>query len=230
MSSATDPYLEWNAAYVLGSLPPSERREYEHHLADCQNCSRSVTSLAGMAGILASVRSESAFALLEGDSAAGGHRDAPATLLPGLLRAVHRQRLRTRIGVAALVVAVAATVLTVPLLALRDEPAWQPQRITMSQTAPSPLTAEVALIAQAWGTRIEGVCRYAQPTDGTGIPRDYVMYLTTTDGTSTQIASWTASPGSELAFAAMTRVHVGQIGSIDIRLADRDLVLLRTTF
>ncbi len=230
MSTATDPYLEWNAAYVLGSLPPSERREYEQHLAKCLNCTRSVSSLAGMAGILASVPSESAFALLESDSASSEQKDTPAGMLPKLLRAAIRQRRRTRIGVAVLVAAVAATVVAIPLLIVRDVPVSEPHRIALSQTIPSPITADVALIPESWGTRIDGVCRYARPADGKGVPFDYAIYITTRDGISTEIASWTASPGSELPFTAMTRVPAGEISSIDIRLVNNGLVLLKTTY
>jgi hypothetical protein len=48
--------------------------------------------------------------------------------------------------------------------------------------------------------------------------------------TTARVASWTALSGLELQFAVMTRFPVGQIGSIDIRLVEKDLVLLRTTF
>lgn len=229
MSTATDPYHEWNAAYVLGSLPPSERREYEQHLTECAGCARSVSSLAGMAGILASVPSDSAFALLTAEP-----REAPAGMLPKLLRTAARRRHRARIGVAAFAVAAAATVLVlaIPLLVTGEEPAVEPPpaRIALSQLVPSPITAELALIPQSWGTRIDGVCRYAQPPDGKGQSWDYAMFVTTKDGTTTEIASWTASPGSELSFTAMTRLTAGQIGSIDIRLVDNGLVLLKTSY
>ncbi len=230
MSSATDPYLEWNAAYVLGSLTPSERREYEQHLAGCQACSRAVTSMAGMAGILASVPADSAFALLENESAATAGRDAPAALLPKLLRAAQRHRLRTRITMGALVAACAAMVFALSWPLIDDEQPPEPKRIALTQTVPSPITADVALLPQSWGTQIEGTCRYAKPSTSDGVARSYAMYITTKNGTSTEIASWTVSPGAELPFTAMTRVPADQISSVDIRLVDKNLVLLQTTF
>jgi anti-sigma factor RsiW len=33
----TDPYSTWDAAYVLGSLSSSDRREYENHLSVCDS-------------------------------------------------------------------------------------------------------------------------------------------------------------------------------------------------
>lgn len=233
MSAATDPYLEWNAAYVLGSLPPSERREYEQHVAECQTCARAVASLAGMAGILATVPSDSAFALLDDTAASPGPAEKPS-LLPKLLRAAQRQRRRARVRVAVLVTAVAVVVaaitLVLPSLITKEAPVSPPNRFAMTQTIPSPITADAALIRESWGTRIEGTCRYERPATGPGKPWDYAMYITTKDGASTEIASWTAEPGSEMSFTATTRVPVDQISSIDIRLVGKDLVLLQTTF
>ena len=53
---AGDPYLRWDAAYVLGALPPRERREYENHLAGCAECTTDVLELAGIPGLLARAR------------------------------------------------------------------------------------------------------------------------------------------------------------------------------
>lgn len=53
-----DPYRRWDAAYVLGALPPSERLEYEDHLTYCSTCRTSVVELAGLPGLLARVPPE----------------------------------------------------------------------------------------------------------------------------------------------------------------------------
>lgn len=60
----THPYREWDGAYVMGSLSPSERREYERHLSTCAECTAEVASLAGISGILSGVPTEQAMALL----------------------------------------------------------------------------------------------------------------------------------------------------------------------
>ena len=65
-----DPYREWDGAYVMGSLSPSERREYEQHLSSCADCAGEVASLAGISGILSGVPPEQALALLPDGSAA----------------------------------------------------------------------------------------------------------------------------------------------------------------
>ena len=48
-----DPYETWDAAYVLGSLSSTERREYEAHLSGCVPCRTSVGELSGMPALLA---------------------------------------------------------------------------------------------------------------------------------------------------------------------------------
>jgi anti-sigma factor RsiW len=52
------PYEMWDGAYVLGSLSPTERREFEAHLDGCEPCSRSVRDLAGLPGLLGRIGPE----------------------------------------------------------------------------------------------------------------------------------------------------------------------------
>ena len=47
-----------DAVYVLGSLAASERADYERHLSECAECSRSVRELAGLPGLMARVPRE----------------------------------------------------------------------------------------------------------------------------------------------------------------------------
>lgn len=55
MIPPTDPYREWDVAYVLGSLSPGDRQAYERHLEVCPPCEHAVRQLAGMTGILSRV-------------------------------------------------------------------------------------------------------------------------------------------------------------------------------
>lgn len=134
MSRATDRYREWDAAYVLGALSPEERREFEAHLAACDECVAAVSELAGMPGLLASVDIGSVGVDSVGlDSVglntdlrtgAGTVRSVP-NLLPRLLAAARRERRRTRTLMAGALVAVAAAAAVLALLlpvALGDAP------------------------------------------------------------------------------------------------------------
>ena len=47
-----DRYAHWDAAYVLGSLSESDRREFEAHLDECRTCWDAVSELAGMPALL----------------------------------------------------------------------------------------------------------------------------------------------------------------------------------
>ncbi|ORX18232.1 hypothetical protein AWC32_11480 [Mycobacterium xenopi] len=55
-------YAMWDAAYVLGSLSVTERREFEAHLGKCESCWQALTELGGVAALLA---------LLDRDEVAG---------------------------------------------------------------------------------------------------------------------------------------------------------------
>ncbi|MGH3360416.1 MAG: anti-sigma factor family protein, partial [Nocardioidaceae bacterium] len=73
-----DPFEHFDAAYVLGSLTPADRRDFERHLPECPRCTQAVRELAGMPGIMAKARPA------ERDVAAP---PLPDTLLPRLLAA-----------------------------------------------------------------------------------------------------------------------------------------------
>src|ERR1700728_997487 len=87
-------YATWDAAYVLGSLSPTDRREYEAHLSVCPFCNQAVSELSGMPALLSKLDGGTVGAMGADDlTAAPG--TAP-TLLPSLLSGVHRRRRRVR--------------------------------------------------------------------------------------------------------------------------------------
>ncbi len=45
-------YATWDAAYVLGSLSETDRREFDAHLAECQECRDAVAELSDMPALL----------------------------------------------------------------------------------------------------------------------------------------------------------------------------------
>lgn len=49
----THEYELWDAAYVLGALSFSDRREFEAHLSACPSCREAVSELSGIPALLA---------------------------------------------------------------------------------------------------------------------------------------------------------------------------------
>ena len=73
-------YAMWDAAYVLGSLSPSDRLEFEAHLSVCPLCSQAVAELSGMPALLSKLDGGTVAAINAGDQA---EPSAPApNLLP----------------------------------------------------------------------------------------------------------------------------------------------------
>lgn len=101
----TDPFREWDVAYVLGSLSPGDRQAYERHLDACPSCEREVCLLVGTAGLLSRVPADWAVQSLQPSET------LPATVLPRLVRAARRRRLVVT-ATAVLVAAVIGAVLT----------------------------------------------------------------------------------------------------------------------
>src|ERR1700735_5837467 len=77
-------YATWDAAYVLGSLSPADRREFEGHLCVCPLCSQSVSELSGIPALLSKLDGGTVAAMDAGD-----RLDGPPHPLPSLLTEVH---------------------------------------------------------------------------------------------------------------------------------------------
>ena len=110
------PLAHYDAAYVLGSLSPTDRLEFERHLPGCERCRRSVAELAGLPGLLGRVPREQVEAPLP-------FEPLPETVLPALVAAVRREQRRKAVLVtlgAAAAVAVVALGATA-LQASRDD-------------------------------------------------------------------------------------------------------------
>ena len=87
-------YATWDAAYVLGSLSPTDRREYEAHLSVCPMCNQAVSELSGMPALLSKLDGGTVAAMGADDPTAAP--DMVPNLLPSLLSEVHRRRRRVR--------------------------------------------------------------------------------------------------------------------------------------
>lgn len=225
-----------DAAYVLGSLGPGERLDYERHLADCDECARSVRALAGLPGLLDRVDP----AVLEHP---GADPPLPATLMPALTRDVVRGGRRRTFAIAGLAATVAAVAaLSVPMVASRidDTPSGSAGPSTptsstrndvetrsMAPLGEVPVRATLGLEQVTWGTRMLLTCTYEPQSVAYDLPAevDYLLFVRTRDGRSEQMGSWRSVGGTTMQVPAATSVVRADIAAVEVRTTDGRVVL-----
>ncbi|KAA0024996.1 zf-HC2 domain-containing protein [Antrihabitans cavernicola] len=233
-----DPFTTWDAGYVLGALSPADRRIYQAHLAECDNCSNAVNELAGVPGLLALVPRETALSMIDDDVVALPP-PPPDGMLPRLVAKAERTRRRSRwitagVGIAA---AAAAVAIAVPVARIGHDsgggtaPTVSAQPFaarTMTNLIASPLSADFTLTPSAdGGTRVDLECRYdAGAAAYTG---KYEMYVTDASGVESQLATWTAKPGDVVTPSATISTAPGNVRSVDIRSSATEQVILLGT-
>jgi hypothetical protein len=230
-----DDLAEWDAAYVLGALSPEERREYERFLAANPTRAVELTELAGLPGILNALTREEALALIEGADVDDSAGERPLDLMPSLARAAARRQRRSRRTFVAATVASAAAVLIAggivgaTVFPRQSSPpssttaALQP----MQPTPRGGITASLAVTEKRWGTRLDWTCEYTK--DWSRNVHSYDMMVTTDDGVSTAVASWSPAGDEATGLAASTTIPTSQIRTVDIRVAGTTEPLAITT-
>jgi hypothetical protein len=224
----TCSYATWDAAYVLGSLSSADRREFESHLAGCEECSRAVRDLAGLPGLLGRLGPE---IFDEGEP-----EPVPDTLLPRLVEGMHRGQ-RRRTWLTAGLAAAAAVVVTVGGVLLLDHGGSDapvasqppPSLVTASAVPMTPvgtdaMTASVSLTPVAWGTRVDMTCTYPR-LRGDYEGGSYALVVHTDDGRTEQIATWRGLPGRSMRLTAATASRRSQIRSVEVTHLDGPAVL-----
>jgi len=210
------PYELWDGSYVLGSLSPTDRREFEAHLDGCPTCSRALRDLAGLPGLLGRIGPE-VFEESEPEP-------VPETLMPRLSRAVRRERQR-HTWLTAGIAAAAAVAITVGGAVVLDRPSSAPSATPtsavtaaahpMTQISQDPMTASVSLTSVAWGTRLDLTCSYPHRT----VPYEsgaYAMVVHTKDGRTEQVATWNGLPGKVMHVSAATASRAGDISRVEV--------------
>ncbi|WP_394937973.1 anti-sigma factor family protein [Psychromicrobium sp. YIM B11713] len=228
-----DRFAEWDAAYVLGSLSPKDRHDFEEHLSLCGSCRKAVTELAGLPGILAALPVGQAEELLAPPPPP--HQSA-AEVLPLLADRVRRDKRRKRLftAVAGLAVAAAAVAVTVVVVPRESQAQTQqalavPLNFTAVDAANFTVTGKALPVA--WGTQLEWVCKHfdggsGQPYYGSG-SNSYQLVVTDKQGQETVAASWKSTKDPEIFPVATIMVPVSQIAKIEVRWADTGEVAVR---
>lgn len=227
-------FTHLDGVYVLGSLAPAERADFERHLRGCDECARSVRELAGLPGLLTRAPVD----VLERP---GRVEAVPQTLLPELVTQVGReQRRRTArlAGLAAAAVAVVAVGIAGLMTALRedDPPAAAPPVVVETTAEPQRLTSVgagsvtgwVSLTPVPWGTRLDLTCEYEYEHEYGDGGTTYTMFVRTTDGRVEEAATWRGLPGNEMHVTGATSADPEAIASLVVRTSDGEPVLRLT--
>jgi hypothetical protein len=224
-----DAFTLYDASYVLGTLSPAERREFETHLSGCAACARSTGELAGLPALMSVVSLEDLTKAAEAP---------PETLLPSLVRAVRRERFRHRVA-ASTAAAAAACLIGVGAVALTraDSPARPPVATSASGTAnlalsavvPSSVTATARLVDVTWGTRIDLACAYRPQGRGPSEGRPYALVVVDRSGAVQQVATWKALPDRQVTLMGASSLARRDIAAVEIRtLSGRAILRLST--
>ncbi len=226
-------YEQWAAAYVLGSLPPGERREFEQHLNGCEACTEQVAEFAGLPGLLAKVEPGEAIALLEQSPEEASDFRPPADLIARIEEARSRRRRRRTVAtvLTAAAVGAAALAVSVPLVtsALGETASVDLQ---LQAAAAGGIVAFVELHPENWGTSIDMRCEYeSDEQDDEGYypagPVRYALWVVDRAGGESPVATWQAGGGDHVELTASTRVDLQQIAAVEVRAEDSGEVLLR---
>ncbi|HEY9413265.1 MAG TPA: hypothetical protein VIQ30_00775 [Pseudonocardia sp.] len=238
-------------AYLLGALSPGDRADYAAHLHSCEHCLREVGQLAGLPGLLGRGRSDGAQVPggraqtlggypapdFRGLSAPGDRSGGPSGVsgTPGALDAALREvgtvQRRRRVLVAAAFVLVAG--LGVGATAAFDRfgrPAGPTTGVVAAANLPlhmqpvgnSPVSAAVELTTQPWGTEVVMRCRYA----GTAQSPVYILVARSADGTTSELARWSAVTDQDMVLASATELAGSKLAELEVRNA-AGTVLLR---
>jgi anti-sigma factor RsiW len=223
-------YAMWDAAYVLGSLSSTDRRQFEAHMADCPSCREAVAQLSGMPALLSRLDRHEVATINESDHISGV-QEMSAELLPSLLGTVRWRRRRTRL-LTWTAAAAAAVVLSISVWVgvagpSPTSPPSQaiPSALPMTQVGTTLLASTVSLSSQQWGTHIALKFVCTAPLDA---HHDTVaLVVVGRDGNQSRLATWVAIPGHTATPTASISTPVDQIATVQVVLADNGRVMLQ---
>ncbi len=196
-------------AYLLGGLGPDEARDFEAHLATCQQCREEIALFSPVTTRLGALDTQTARALLSAEPTVPV--SDPGVELLDRLRARRRTR-RTLLGSAA-VAAVAASVAGGVFLAPVLNPAPAPDASYEVVSAAGP-RVDLGLNAKAWGTELQ--------FSGTQLPTSGTLSLWVVDrsGQVDRAGSWTATKTGTARLSGAVPTELGLISAIQLRDVD----------
>ncbi|MCJ1715797.1 zf-HC2 domain-containing protein [Curtobacterium sp. VKM Ac-2922] len=228
-----DRYVEWDAAYVLGSLPPHERLEYERHLETCDRCTAAVSELVGLPGLLGKLPADQAVEIAEPDGRPDTRSDS--TLAAVAHRVRHRRRRRrVWVGATAGLAVVVAVLGGLAVGTAGDRVGSVRAGATTTASAVADrydmvgqqgLDVDLAVSGEQWGTRFDWGCSYGGKSWAADGSVMYDLVVVRTDGSTSTVASWTAAGADAHGLSASTEIARSDIASVQVRLRGQQVVL-----
>jgi len=222
----SDPYRDWDAAYVLGALSPTARREFEEHLAGCGDCRDAVSELAGMPGLLAQVSPDEVAELglaAATASTAGIDSTMPETLRsPVLGRLARRRRVNRAMLALAAAFALLAGVLGIGVLRGSFVDPARPEgasfRVAFTRVVPSEMVAVADVVPVEGGTELNVECLYGEKDPKVPFTRSqYEIVVLDRQGQPTPVKTWPVQPNHLMTPSGKSTLPVSKIGSLEIR-------------
>ena len=88
----------------------------------------------------------------------------------------------------------------------------------MQPVGAEPVSGWLSLTQVGWGTRLDLTCSYAQAEPyGDAEPPTYTMFVTTTAGSTEQVASWKGLPGKTMHLTGATSADADDIVNVEVR-------------
>ncbi len=219
--TAADPFLTYDAAYVLGALDEPDRIAFEAHLATCDACSASVAQLRALPPMLAGLP-ESAFAADEPalDEA------PPDTLLPRLLREVRPGRRPVRRWVSTGLAAAAAVIAIAGASAIAynaGHGGGSDHGVAMSALVDAPVQATAKVVSTSSGSDVYLWCKYSAESYSAG---NYWLVIHSKDGKTQQLAQWPGVPGTTIVLRAPTTWTRADISDVQVTAGGKTLLTM----
>jgi anti-sigma factor RsiW len=225
-----DPFRDWDSAYVLGMLEPQERRDFEDHLATCESCSTAVAELAGMPGILNTLSTAEAVALVDAVEHDVRSTVPEPDLVSRLAVAARARRRRARLAVAGAGLAAAAALAVggYALGSAPDDTSAGSGFVAMSEVEPGSVNADIRVEEKKWGTRFDWSCHYQDVDTRYSGSSSYELVVVDRAGKETVAATWTAASPRTSSLVASSSIPTSEIRAVEIRRAGTRATLTRT--
>ena len=227
----TDRFTHDAGPYVLGALPPEDRRDFEEHLATCRHCRAEVQEFAGLPGLLSRLPAGELPAVLQGSP----EPPPPVSVLPALLAeaGVERKSRRRRTVIvsiaAALAVAAGSVGVTEAIVGAPAAVVAQPQGQQFQPTEDGlPASASAVIIDVPGGTRIVMSCQYSGPLSDEGrAPQTYnLRYVPKGGGAPHWMGSWPVLSADSYKLDMVVPVSRDQISKFEVTWNGRALLTL----